>query len=308
MKLKNRKAIVMLTWDTPRLEDGNWIKEIVNQTDSMGSDTSFANIYLLRQKYETEISHYKNFLIRRYNGTGSRKGYTFPLGNGDYNDALVMIEQDAKERGEKLQFCLLTEEQKDYIDQYFNGRFDFECNDGDSDYIYTRQDLANLSGKNYHKKKNHVSKFKRTYPDYQFKMIDKDNHADAIQVQNMWYYEHLQSESPSQLKEYEAIKEALDHFDSLNLMGGLIYINDTPVAMTIASKISENVCDIHFEKAIGECALYGGYSAINMFFAQELTGCEWINREEDIGIEGLRKAKKSYHPKMMLNKYSAIEK
>lgn len=79
MKLKNRKAIVMLTWDTPRLEDGNWIKEIVNQTDSMGSDTSFANIYLLRQKYETEISHYKNFLIRRYNGTGSRKGYTFPL-------------------------------------------------------------------------------------------------------------------------------------------------------------------------------------------------------------------------------------
>ncbi len=91
----------------------------------------------------------------------------------------------------------------------------------------------------------------------------------------------------------------------MSLSGGIIYVNDVPVAMTIASYISKDVVDIHFEKCIGEYAFNGGYAAINQMFAQSLKGCPYINREEDINIAGLRKAKESYHPKIMLRKYSA---
>ena len=90
-------------------------------------------------------------------------------------------------------------------------------------------------------------------------------------------------------------------------MGGILYVNNIPVAMTIASKISENVCDVHFEKAIGEYAINGAYAAINKMFCERLEQFTFINREEDIGIEGLRKAKMSYRPKIILKKYNAIE-
>ena len=97
---------------------------------------------------------------------------------------------------------------------------------------------------------------------------------------------------------------ALEHFEQLELSGGLLYVNDTPAAMTVASYINEDTCDIHFEKAVGECVTNGAYAAINRLFAQTLN-CTWLNREEDIGIEGLRKAKMSYHPKMLVKKYNA---
>ena len=108
--------------------------------------------------------------------------------------------------------------------------------------------------------------------------------------------------------EYSDIKEALLHFDDLALTGGILYVNDVPAAMTIASYINDDTVDIHFEKCIGEYAAAGGYAAINQMHAEALKNVMYINREEDINIPGLRKAKESYHPKIMLKKYSAAEK
>lgn len=297
----------MLEWVSPAMQDEKWITSIVNKAKSMGSDVSFANLYLLRDKYDIQITQYRDFLIRHYNGYFGRAGYTFPLGSGDIDKALQKIEVDAKRRNEKLQFTLLTEEQKDMLEEYMPNRFTFTCNAGDSDYIYLQEELAKLPGKAFHKKKNHVSKFMRTYPNYEFCEIGKCSLEDASFVEDAWYNEHLQSEDISALKEYKAIKEALDNFDDLELMGGILYVNNIPVAMTIASKISENVCDVHFEKAIGEYAINGAYAAINKMFCERLERFTFINREEDIGIEGLRKAKMSYRPKIILKKYNAIE-
>ena len=147
-----------------------------------------------------------------------------------------------------------------------------------------------------------------TMKDYKYYEIGACNIYDAQKVADAWYYEHLQDEDASQLAEYKAIKEALENFEELGLIGGIIYVNDSPCAMTIASKINENTVDVHFEKAVGEYALNGGYAAINKLFSEKLDGVTWLNREEDIGIEGLRKAKLSYRPKIMLKKYSAVEK
>ena len=298
----------MLEWSMPEAEDEDWINSCIAVSGTMASDASFANIYLLRNKYSTKISHYKDFIIRKYSGKGARCGYTFPLGKGDVTKALAEIEKDAKECGERLQFAFVTEEQKEVLENAMPARFCYSSDAGDSDYIYLRSELASLSGKAFHKKKNHFSKFVRTYPDYKYYEIGACNIYDAQKVADAWYYEHLQDEDASQLAEYKAIKEALENFEELGLIGGIIYVNDSPCAMTIASKINENTVDVHFEKAVGEYALNGGYAAINKLFSEKLDGVTWLNREEDIGIEGLRKAKLSYRPKIMLKKYSAVEK
>lgn len=298
----------MLEWSIPEAEDEDWINSCIAVSGTMASDASFANIYLLRNKYSTKISRYKDFIIRKYSGKGARCGYTFPLGKGDVAKALAEIEKDAKECGERLQFAFVTEEQKEVLENAMPARFCYSSDAGDSDYIYLRSELASLSGKAFHKKKNHFSKFVRTYPDYKYYEIGACNIYDAQKVADAWYYEHLQDDDASQLAEYKAIKEALDNFEELGLIGGIIYVNDSPCAMTIASKINENTVDVHFEKAVGEYALNGGYAAINKLFSEKLDGVTWLNREEDIGIEGLRKAKLSYRPKIMLKKYSAVEK
>lgn len=298
----------MLEWSVPKLSDAAWVKKTVEMSGSIGSDVSFANIYLLRGKYNTEVSRYRDFLIRRYYGDGARLGYTFPVGRGDYAKALKEIELDAKSRNERLRFAFVTENQKKMLEEFMPGRFEFTSDAGDSDYIYYCRELAQLSGKAFHKKKNHVSKFIRTYPEYRYAELGECNWEDASVVADAWYYEHLQQEDESQAAEYRAIREAFENFRELELMGGIIYVNDSPCAMTLASYINQNTVDVHFEKAVGECALNGGYAAINNFFAAGLNGAAWLNREEDIGIEGLRKAKMSYHPKIILKKYSAVEK
>lgn len=304
----------MLKWKEPELSDIEWIKEAVVKSGEMGSDISFVNMYLLRKKYDIEICRYKDFVVRYYNGVGARKGYTFPVGDyraeDDIKKLLFELKEDARLRNCDMQFAFLTETQKELLEKFIPKDFIYENDLGDSDYVYLASDLANLSGKAFHKKKNHVSRFTRTYSDYQYSEIGCNNRDDAALVADMWYYEHLQSESDSQLKEYMAIKEALNYFDRLELKGGVIYVNETPVAMTIASVINNETADIHFEKVIGEYAAFGGYAAINNIFAKQLykSGIKWINREEDIGIEGLRKAKMSYRPKLMIKKYGAVKK
>lgn len=298
----------MLVFSEPQLKDCAWISKCVKESGYMGSDASFANIYLLKSKYNTKVSFYKDFLIRYYEGYGSRHGYTFPLGHGKADKALEAIRQDALENNRKLEFCFVTEEQKEVLDAVYGNILEYKKDDGDSDYIYGQQELATLSGRAYHKKKNHLSKFKRTYNNIRYSEIGAGNIEDAVIIEDNWYKEHIKDGDASINMEYSAIKEALLLFDDLALTGGILYVNDVPAAMTIASYINDDTVDIHFEKCIGEYAAAGGYAAINQMHAEALKNVMYINREEDINIPGLRKAKESYHPKIMLKKYSAAEK
>lgn len=294
----------MLNFVTPQPKDREWIQEIVAGTQNRGSDLAFGNIFLLRNKYDTKICRYEDFLIRKYNGLW-RTGYTFPVGTGDVETALHKLAEYAAGKGEPLNFCMLTEEQKSLLEEFYPGRFTFSCNEGDTDYVYLSDDLANLAGRAYHKKKNHVLKFMRTYENVELVPITEENKEDAWTVEERWHHAHQEQANYSQMAERNAIWEALQNMDALGLMGAVLYVEDVPAAMTIASRINRDTCDIHFEKVNDEYAVSGGYSVINQLYAKQLTDCEWINREEDIGIEGLRQAKLSYHPKLLIPKYSA---
>jgi len=292
----------------PEITDFEWIKQITKGSRSLGSDTSYANIFLLRNKYHIEISFYKSFLLRKYQGKMGRAGYGYPIGSGNVSEVLNLLRSDAAKNGMPFTFCLLDEQQRAELEKKYPGKFNYTENDADSDYIYMQQDLALLKGRRYHKKKNHVSGFERKYTDYRLEPIHAGNINDAVKVAQLWYEERMDQKSMRKSQEYIAIKEAAEYFEPLELSGGILYVNDNPVAMTMASAINDKICDIHFEKAIGGYADNGAYAAINQKFAQYLDGYEYINREEDIGIEGLRKAKMSYHPVILLRKTSAVER
>lgn len=321
----------MLIFRPPEISDRIAVTSAVAEAGYMGSDASFANIYLLRKKYGTEIALQEGFLFRYYNGQGSRRGYAFPLGADDPRAALALIAQDAAESGRPLEFCLVDEPRAQILRDYFGDSapegIRFAENRGDSDYLYSAESLANLPGTTYRKKRNHISRFNRTYTNYELREITSENVADALQVEKVWMNNGAAAESfepcepsceceeaawaersedeKSRFAEYCAIQESLQHFDALGMKGAVLYVEGKPVGMTMASQIIPGVWHIHFEKVIDEYANNGGYAVINKMFAATLSGARLINREEDIGIEGLRKAKLSYYPLTILDKCHA---
>ena len=125
-----------------------------------------------------------------------------------------------------------------------------------------------------------------------------------MKVADEWFEERMSLEDKINDSEYGAIVEAVEYYSEFGLRGGILYADGKPVAMTIASPINKDICDVHFEKAVGKYAADGAYAVINRVLAISLSEYTYFNREEDINIEGLRKAKMSYHPWKVLEKYS----
>ncbi len=286
-----------LPFAIPNLHDAAAVRHLT--TAVMGNDLSFANIYLLREKYVTTIALEDGFLYRHYAGNGRLRGYAFPCGAGDWEAALRRVEADAAIRCRPLEFCLLTEEEKSRLDTLRPGQFGFACDAGNADYFYRRRDLADLPGTAYHRKRNHIARFEKLYPQWKFVELTPKNAADALSVAQGWL---AGREESSLLHELRAISRALEHWQDLSLCGGIIYVQQQPVAMSVASYISPTVADVHYEKCLPE--FRDAYPAINRELARMLN-CELINREEDLNHPGLRRAKESYHPVLLLHKYTA---
>lgn len=167
------------------------------------------------------------------------------------------------------------------------------------DYIYNAVDLIELSGKKYHGKRNHINAFLEAYPDYRYVRVTEEN-VDLLRSAA----ESLYQKDDRLPDEYIAIGELFDHFGELGLKAGILYVGEEPVAYSIGEKMCADTALIHIEKADRD--IRGAYPMINQLFASDFADCTYINREEDMGIEGLRKAKLSYHPAFM-GEYSAAK-
>lgn len=286
-----------LPFAPPRLSDAPEVRALTSA--AVGSDLSFANLYLLQEKYATTIAAAGGFLFRHYAGNGRLQGYAFPCGSGDWEAALQRIESDAAARKRPLKFCLLTEAEKTRLEQLRPQQFRFDTDPGNADYLYNRRDLAELPGTVYHRKRNHISRFEKLYPRWHFAPLTPENAGDALQIAQSW----LENRNDAALlHELHAIRHALEHLNALQLCGGIIYVEQLPVAMSVVSYISPAVADVHYEKCLP--AFRAAYPVINRNTAQHLQG-ELINREEDLNHPGLRRAKESYHPTRILRKYTA---
>ncbi len=168
------------------------------------------------------------------------------------------------------------------------------------DYVYLREDLATLSGKKYHSKRNHISAFSKQFK-WCFKPICNDNINDVLACAEKWYKENDDRMDEYMAIEKEGIITILNNMEVLNAKGGAIYVDDKVVAFTLGSPINDEIFDVHIEKALKDYAT--AYTVINNEFAKSLQGYKYLNREDDMGLEGLRKAKLSYKPAFLLSKY-----
>ncbi|MEG1436658.1 MAG: phosphatidylglycerol lysyltransferase domain-containing protein, partial [Oscillospiraceae bacterium] len=161
-----------------------------------------------------------------------------------------------------------------------------------------------LPGKKFHSKRNHISNFEKTY-DWSYEEINKENMQECIEMNRKWEAENKMRNPDGMNKEELAIIRAFDNFDELGFKGGLIRANGEVVAYTMGERLNDNTFCTHIEKAFAD--IRGAYPIINREFAKNtLTEYEFVNREEDMGIEGLRKAKLSYNPVYLVSKYRAV--
>ena len=288
----------MLEFYTPTLEDYKWIKDFTTASGQIGCDISFATTYLWRNVYDIRVCRHNDVFYKAYFDGEKVRGYTFPIGDKPPAQMLEPLMMDSQQRCHKPLIGMLNRTNKEILEHLYPDVFDFFEERDDADYIYSRENLAQLSGKKFHAKRNHISKFKRNYPDYEYRNLDKSNFEDAFFVAHKW---HMNNNTADK-SELSVIREALDCFNELELMGGVLYVSDRPVAMTIASRINDYVCDVNFEKAV---EVDGAYAVINNEFAKSQPQFLQFNREEDLGIEGLRKSKLSYYPDKILMKYTA---
>ncbi len=291
----------MLNFELIKKSQIEEFKKYYDYTNSISCDTNVLNSYLWRNEYNIKFAIYDETLIRAYfRDDGTIWGYCIPVGK-NIRGAMDEIFADAMERGQKPQIVLLTNGQRAILESMYPSRFDYVRSPENQDYIYLSKDLATLQGKKYHAKRNHISKFFRNYPENHFETLDESNKEDAYKVVIEWHKEN--NMNIEQSEEAKAIRESLDNLEEFKMQGAVLYVEEKPVAMTLGSEISPKAFDVNFEKALRQ---YDGvYAVINNEFAKTLTSYEYINREEDMGLEGLRKAKLSYNPAIILDRFNA---
>lgn len=293
----------MLHFKKPVLEDKSWIKPILNDAFGLGAENTFGNIFLWADFYNIEVCKYNDFLLKKFSNK-DKNFFTFPVGKGDIKDCLKTLFEYCKEKNIDFIFSGLTKKNIDELEEIFPGKFYYLEEREKEDYIYNSFDLIKLKGKKYHSKRNHISKFNRLY-DWSFEEINENNLEECKDFCNKWFFENASEKREDIIYEKKAIEKTFRYYKNLDFVGGIIKVNKDIVALTCGEKINKYAFDVHFEKALKN--YNGAYAIINNEFSKRfLNTFSYINREEDLGIMGLREAKLSYHPVALLRKYKAL--
>ncbi len=294
----------MIDFKAPRIEDRPWVTQLMDSTRRESCEYCFGNIFIWSPIYSTYIARFEDYFLAadiRDNGA-----YCFPMGHGDLRKAVDAVRADARERGRNLQFFGVTETDKRMLEAVCPGEFTFEADRDFFDYIYYREDLATLAGKKYHAKRNHIAAFERN-ENYTYEEINARNMTDCISMNEVWKKENLDKDPVGLEQEHAALMRAFENYDALGFRGALLRVDGEVVAFTMGESMGGHMFCTHFEKAFAH--VRGAYPMINREFAAlSLTEFPLVNREEDTGDEGLRKAKQSYHPLKLLVKYDAVSK
>jgi hypothetical protein len=274
-------------------------RSLSNISDPPACEYTFGNNFIWRFPYKLMFADWKGFIIIScYNG----REYYFPLGCA--SDNLVEIINDLIVESEKaLVLRGMTDTNRLWLETNFPNRFDFTVSRDESDYIYLKTDLINLSGRQFHSKRNHIARFIDNN-DWSFEPINKKNLDEAYEMAIDWCVKYGCDGNFGLEREFCAVKQAFSHFTELGFDGGLLRLNGRVIAVTAGERLGVNTYAIHIEKAYHD--IQGAYQTVNREFAKTLPDdIVYINRGEDEGDEGLRKAKLSYHPTIILDKYKA---
>lgn len=288
----------------PTIEDVGLLRTCFMAQRHMACDYSSGNIILWSKIYNTEIAYIKNMLIVKFS-RGTETFFSYPSGTGSHPEAIRWLEIYCQTRGIDLKFGIMEPKMYAELNEMYPGRFSIEYSRDSADYIYSVEKLAALSGKAYHGKKNHVNKFMKTYEDWSYEKINSENMEECIRMVQQWCLENGCCDDRDKAAEICVCIDGIRRREALGLTGGLIRTGDGIVALTLGEPLNQDTFVIHFEKAFS--GIQGAYPMINQqFILHELMDYKYVNREEDMGLDGLRKAKESYKPVMMAEKGIAV--
>lgn len=283
------------------LEDRAWMAPRFEKSAFLGCEQSFGCNYLWRSVYDVRVADMEGFNVVATSYDG-QQSFLFPAGEGDVKTVLDAMLDHQREQGSAYVFNSVDSEQREVLERLYPGTFDYVEKRSSFDYLYASQDLISLAGKKYHAKRGHVAAFKRDY-DWTFEMLDENNVEECLSMNEEWCRRNGCFENESLAAESRTVGNALRSLTEIGLFGGLIRVGGYGIAaFSIGERVSDRVCVVHAEKAFTE--VKGAYSIINQQFAEHFgTDVQYLNREDDAGSEGLRKAKLSYHPAILLPKY-----
>lgn len=295
-----------LNFQRIEITDKERAEECLRRSDFRGSEYTFGNNFVWRKAYNVEICFYGEFYFVKQ-GAGDDTRFIYPAGGTGKTDeagyVVGLISEYAEENGLPLEI-IANKNMTDNIAAAFpkscvKQRRDYY------DYIYLAEDLENLKGKKFHSKRNHLNRFYEN--DWSFEPLTSENIPECIEMNKLWRSENIDKcavskEARSKIEELRVVECSFKHFDELKYTGGVLRVNGDVQAFTFGEPSADNCFVVHVEKALRK--YQGSYTAINREFSKSLNGrYAYINREEDAGSEGLRKAKLSYNPVFMEEKF-----
>lgn len=279
----------------------------LKQAADKGCEYSFANLFMWGRQSAALVGEHLVF----FSQFNRRTVYLFPAGSADIKTALDAVMEDARKRGIPCRLTCLSKDECTAVENLYPGQFAFHISRDDFDYIYNVRELAELSGRKFQKKRNHANRFWREHPDCKVVAITKENKHRAMQMAEEWFSYRLEQDPYQDLAmERAAVTRGFKHMEEIGLEGIFLEEDGKLLALTLGSRLGQDTFDVHFEKAWD--TVEGAYAAVNQAFAkyllQKYPQLQYLNREDDMGQEGLRKAKLSYCPVSLTEKYWAHRK
>ena len=276
--------------------------ELLTWEDSKSSGSSFGNVFLWDLYCRRSVARLGDRLGIEFL---CRKGpfYAFPSGRGDLRGAVEALRERARTQGySPFRMNGVTAPERRALEECFPDRFTFtECRD-DFDYICTVESVATLAGKKLHGKRNFCNRFEASYT-WSFEDMTKAHFAPCLDLLDEWDRE----KDGGDAEENRAIRRVFENWDALGMTGGVLFADGAPVAFTIGERIGADIVDIHFEKARAD--IPGAYPMVAREYARRIAETQpeirYLNREEDMGLPNIRRAKEEWYPLFLLEKFSA---
>ncbi|WP_036936681.1 DUF2156 domain-containing protein [Pseudobacteroides cellulosolvens] len=286
------------------LRDREYFNRFLRMDNPQISELTFTNMFMWRNFYKFRYAQVGDMLVLI---SVPDEGIPFAfapfgrLSSEGFKDIVLMLWDYFKKNNWKMVFGRVPESILPFFKELFKDKAEIKLDEANSDYVYSSKDLISLVGKKYDGKRNHIHKFKRLY-EYSYEKVDASNISECKRIMDEWCAEKDCKDHNANYCENKANMELLNNIDELGCKGALISVNGRYEAFTIGEMLNDNTAVIHVEKANSK--VNGLYTITNQQFCENEWGhVEYINREQDLGIEGIRKAKLSYHPVKMINKY-----
>ena len=294
----------MLTFELITADNIMKTAEYFKYKVSRTSDYTVGAMYMWRNFYETSYAIKNDMLYYRVNFI-DHTAFTIPVGGGSLDQAVNELKEYCKANGLPLWFCTIPEEALPLLSDHYHGNTPCEPNRDWADYLYMAQDLAGMAGRRFSGQRNHINKFKKLFPDYSYQPITTDNLPRILDFLKDFQVNYSKEESLAKEEVLRAM-ELVSLFDKFKQLGGFIEVDGSIVAMAVGEVVGDTLY-CHIEKAKREYE--GSYQMIVKEFSNDIHtrfGIQYINREDDVGDQGLRTSKLSYHPIKLLDKYCVL--